>query len=86
MQLRTHQTGLINLNHNMKQKILDFLKSNKAKTFYWNTAYGFIGILLSLVYIIQPDVVEPTGVLAVAAAISVLQGLSKWINLTYLTK
>ena len=64
----------------MKQKILDFLKSNQAKSFYWNTAYGFVGLLLSLVYIIQPDVVNIYGTLAVAAAISALQGLSKWIN------
>jgi len=68
----------------MKQKILDFLKSSHAKTFYWNTAYGFIGLLTSLMIFIQPDVVNPYGVMIVAMSISLLQGVSKYINKTYI--
>jgi hypothetical protein len=68
----------------MKEKIIAFLKSKQAKTFYWQSANGFVVLVIGLITTIQPDVIDPKGVLAVSACLAVLNGLTKFINKNYL--
>ena len=68
----------------MQKKIIDFLKSKQAKTFYWTTANGFVVILIGIVTTIQPDVIDPKGILAISACLAILNGITKYINKTYL--
>ena len=70
----------------MKKKILEFLKSNQSKAFAWQTANGFIVFIIGMAVYIQPDVINPTWALVLAAFIAGLNALTKFINLTYLTK
>ena len=64
----------------MKQTIINFLKSNQAKTAYWTTANTFIVLLIGLATTIQPDVINPTGVLAISALVALLNMATKYIN------
>jgi len=64
----------------MKQTIIDFLKSNQAKTAYWTTANTFIVLLIGLATTIQPDVINPTGVLVISALVALLNMATKYIN------
>jgi len=68
----------------MKQTIIDFLKSNQAKTAYWTTANTFIVLLIGLATTIQPDVINPTGVLVISALVALLNMATKYINKNYL--
>ena len=60
----------------MKQKILDFLKSNIARTFYWTTLVNAFG--LAMILVADLDFVYAPLILAV------LNGATKYINKTYL--
>lgn len=68
----------------MKTKILEFLKSNQSKTFYWTTANGFIVLMVGMLTTIQPDVVDPKIVFAISGAIALLNGITKAINKKFL--
>jgi len=68
----------------MKQTIINFLKSNQAKTAYWTTANTFIVLLIGLATTIQPDVINPTGVLVISALVALLNMATKYINKNYL--
>ena len=68
----------------MKDKLLDFLKSKQAKTFYWQTANGTVALIIGAVLLIQPGVIDPKQSFAIAAALSGLNALTKYINKTYL--
>ena len=68
----------------MKTKILEFLKSNQAKSFYWTTFNGFIVLMAGMLTTIQPDVVDPKVALALSASLAGLNALTKYINKTYL--
>ena len=68
----------------MKDKIIEFFKGSKARTFYWQTANGFVLLLIALATTIQSDVINSTGAFAVAAALAGLNALTKYINQTYL--
>lgn len=69
----------------MQTKILEFLKSKQAKTFYWGTANGFVVMLIGLATFIQPDVIDPTQAFVISAVLAGLNGLTKYINKTYLS-
>lgn len=58
--------------------------SKPAKTFYWQTANGFIFLLIGVITVIQPDIVDPKLLLIASASISGLNALTKYINKTYL--
>lgn len=68
----------------MKTKILEFLKSNQAKSFYFTTINGFIVLMIGMLTTIQPDVINPKGLLAISGAIALLNAITKYINKTYL--
>lgn len=72
------------------KKILKNLKtfflSSKMKTFYWQTANGFIVILIGTLTTLKPDVVDPKMVIAIAGVLSALNWATKTINKTYLTR
>jgi hypothetical protein len=68
----------------MKEKIIAFFKSTKARAFYWQTANGFVLLLIGLATTIQPDVINPAWALILAAALAGLNMLTKHINQNYL--
>jgi hypothetical protein len=68
----------------MKQKILDFLKSAPVKTWAWQTANGFIFLLIGVITVIQPEIVDPKLLLIASATLAGLNALTKYINKTYL--
>jgi len=70
----------------MKKKIIDFLKSSKAKTFYWQTANGIIGLSIGFLISIKSGEVDARILAMIPVVISGLNILTKHINKTYLTK
>jgi hypothetical protein len=60
----------------LKQFVLDFVKSNKFKTFLWQTVNGFIVILMAGITEIDWQYVP--------IIYAFLNGLTKHINQTYL--
>ena len=68
----------------MKQKILDFLRSSVAKKFYWETTNGFILLLIGTITVIQPDIINPFLIALTAIGISVLNMITKYININIL--
>jgi len=60
----------------MKEKIIEFLKSKRFETFLWQTANGLIGLML--VYIADESF------LYAPIVISLLNAVTKYINVTYL--
>ena len=69
----------------MKDTIIEFFKSKQSKTFAWQTANGFVLLLISLGATIQPDVINPTWAFVLAAGLAGLNALTKHINKTYLS-
>lgn len=68
----------------MKTKILEFLKSNQAKTFYWNTTYNTLVFAGGLLAFIKPDVLDPKLSLLLGVTAAGLSALSKAINKKFL--
>lgn len=58
----------------------DFFTSPKMKTLYWQTLNGFIVVLVGTLSGIKPDSVSPTTFLFIAAAIAVLNRITKELN------
>ena len=72
--------------NNVLEVLKDFFTQSKMKTFYWQTANGFVVILIGTLASLKPDELSGYSVLVVAGALAALNGLTKFINKTYLTK
>jgi hypothetical protein len=68
----------------MKETIIEFFKSSKARTFYWQTANGFVLLIVAFLTQIQPDIIDTKALFFIAAAISGLNAATKYINQNYL--
>ena len=68
----------------MREKIIEFLKTNPVKAFAWQTANGFVLLLVSFLVLIQPDIINPALLLLVSAGIAGGNALTKYINTKHL--
>jgi len=72
--------------NNVLETLKDFFTSPKMKTLYWQTANGFVVILIGTLTVIQPEEVTATTFLFIAGGVALLNSATKHINKTYLTK
>jgi uncharacterized membrane-anchored protein len=67
----------------MKQKIIDFLKSKEARTFYWQAANATLLFLIAACTFLR-DSIDSTYALLFGAVIAGLNAVTKHINKSYL--